>query len=157
MLQPEFREARYAFAQALTRVGRQDEAREHLKEFQRLRTEAVERDRRADEITALKEQAVAHSTNRQFVPAMQVWLKVIALEPGVARNYMELADVQIRAGRLEDSLQSLVRAADLDGVADVHLRLADVLLKLGRARESDLARETFERLQLEDFRRGNLR
>jgi hypothetical protein len=45
----------------------------------------------------------------------------------------------------------------MDGVAEVHLRLADVLARLGRARESGLARETYERLRLEDFRRRSSR
>jgi hypothetical protein len=45
----------------------------------------------------------------------------------------------------------------MDGVAEVHLRLAEVLARLGRAKESALARETYERLRLEDFRRRSRR
>ena len=89
----------------------------------------------------------------QHRQAVETWKKVIALEPDVAQNYLDLAEALVKAGALEESLQYFVKTADMDGVAEVHLRLADVLARLGRGRESALARETYERLRLEDFRR----
>jgi tetratricopeptide (TPR) repeat protein len=152
-LEPELPAARYALAQALTRLGRRGEGRRHLAEFERLRDQANERGRREDEIAAIKGEAVAQSRAGRYRQAAETWRKAIALEPGVAQNYRELAEVLVRAGLLEMSLEYFVRTAELDGVAEVHLRLSDVLARLGRARESVLARETYERLRLEDFRR----
>ena len=156
-LQPDLREARYALAQALTRASRPADARRHLLEFERQRTEAVTRERRALDIAAAKGEAAMKSAAGQHRQAVDIWKKVIALEPDVAQHYLDLAEALVKAGALEESLQYFVKTADLDGVAEVHLRLADVLARLGRARESGLARETYERLRLEDFRRRTRR
>ena len=156
-LQPDFREARYALAQALTRASRRADAQRHLVEFERQRTEAVTRERRALDISAAREEAARRSAAGQHVQAAQIWKKVIALEPDLAQNYLDLAETLVKQGALEESLQYFVKAADLNGVAEVHLRLSDVLARLGRARESALARETYERLRLEDFRRRSRR
>jgi tetratricopeptide (TPR) repeat protein len=153
-LQPDLQEARYALAQALMRGGRRDEAAPHLSEFQRLRAESMERARRDQEIAGLKAEAVGQSREGQHRRAAQTWTKVVALEPELTANYLDLSDALVMAGGLEESLQYLVKAAALDGIAEVHLRLADVLARLGRAKESALARETYERLRLEDFQRG---
>jgi tetratricopeptide (TPR) repeat protein len=96
---------------------------------------------------------VRQSAQGQYRQSVETWRKVIGLEPEVAQNYRDLADALVKAGALEESLQYFVKTAELDGVADVHGRLADVLARLGRTRESALARETYERLRLEDFRR----
>jgi tetratricopeptide (TPR) repeat protein len=156
-LQPNLREARYGLAQALTRASRREDAQRHLVEFERQRAEATARERRDLDIDALKSEAAATSAAGQHRQAAETWKKVIALEPAVAQNYLALAEALVKAGALEESLQYFVKAADMDGVAEVHLRLADVLARLGRANESALARETYERLRLEDFRRRSRR
>ena len=156
-LRPDLREARYALAQALTRASRPADARRHLLEFERQRTEAVTRERRALDIAAARSDAAMKSAAGQHRQAVDIWKKVIALEPDVAQHYLDLAEALVKAGALEESLQYFVKTADLDGVAEVHLRLADVLARLGRTRESGLARETYERLRLEDFRRRTRR
>ena len=156
-LQPDLREARYGLAQALTRVSRREEAQRHLLEFERQRTDAVAREKRAFDLDALKGEAAQKSAAGQHLQAAATWKKVIALEPGRAQNYLDLAEALVRAGALEESLLFFVKTADLDGVAEVHLRLADVLARLGRAKESALARETYEKLRLEDFRRRSRR
>ena len=153
MLQPELREARYALAQALMRASRRDEARRHLAEFDRQRAEATAREQRALDIAAVKTDAAARSAAGQHAQAVGLRRRVIALEPGVAANYLDLAEALVKAGALGESVQYYVKTADMDGVAEVHLRLADVLGRLGRAKESAVARETYERLRLEDFRR----
>jgi tetratricopeptide (TPR) repeat protein len=152
-LQPGLREARYALAQALTRAGRRADARQQLAEFERLRAEATARERWDLEIDAAKSTAVRHSAEGRFRQSAEAWRKVIAVHPGVAQNYLELAEALVKAGALEESLQYFVKTAELDGVAEVHARLANVLARLGRTRESALARETYEKLRLEDFRR----
>jgi tetratricopeptide (TPR) repeat protein len=156
-LQPDFRDARYALAQALTRASRRADAERQLVEFQRQRAEAVAHEQRALDIAALKSEAAMKSAAGQHRQAIDVWKKVLALEPETAQNYLDLADSLVRAGALQDSLQYFVKTAELNGVAEVHLRLAEVLARLGRARESGVARETYERLRLEDFRRRSSR
>jgi len=152
-LAPNLRDARYALAQALTRAGRRADAQRQLTEFEKLRSETIARDRRQMDIAALKGTAVRQSAQGQHRLSVETWKKVIGLEPDVAQNYRDLAETLVKAGALEESLQYFVKTAELDGVADVHGRLADVLARLGRSRESALARETYERLRLEDFRR----
>jgi tetratricopeptide (TPR) repeat protein len=156
-LQADLREARYALAQALNRVSRSADARRHLLEFERQRAEAVTRERRDLDLAAAKSEAAQRSAAGQHRQAIETWKEVIALEPSIAQNYLDLAEALVKAGALEESLQYFVKTADLDGVAEVHLRLADVLARLGRERESTLARETYERLRLEDFRRRSRR
>jgi tetratricopeptide (TPR) repeat protein len=156
-LQPDLREARYALAQALTRASRRADAQRHLLEFERQRSDAVARERRAIDTAALKGEAALKSAAGQHRQAIETWERVIALEPDVAQNYLDLAEALVKAGRLADSLQYFVKTAELNGVAEVHLRLSDVLARLGRAKESALARETYERLRLEDFRRQSSR
>ena len=156
-LQPDFRDARYALAQALTRASRRAEAERHLAEFQRQRADAVAREQRVLDIAALKGEAAAKTAAGQHREAIDALKKVLALEPEVAQNYLDLADALVSAGALQDSLQYFVKTAELNGVAEVHLRLADVLARLGRSTESGLARETYERLRLEDFRRRSSR
>jgi tetratricopeptide (TPR) repeat protein len=156
-LQPGLREARYGLAQALTRASRREEAQRHLLEFERQRAEATAREQRAIDIDALKGEAAQKSAAGQHVLAAAIWKKVIALEPDRAQNYLDLADALVKAGAIQESLQFFVKTADMDGVAEVHLRLAEVLARLGRAKESALARETYEKLHLEDFRRRSRR
>lgn len=156
-LQPDLRDARYALAQALTRVSRRADAERHLAEFERQRAAAVAREQRALDIEALRNEAAMHSAAGRHRQAIDAWKKVIALEPEGPQNYRDLAEALVRAGALQDSLQYFVKTAELNGVAEVHLRLAEVLARLGRARESGLARETYERLRLEDFRRRSIR
>ena len=153
MLQPDLREARYALAQALTRAGKSEDARTHLLEFERQRAVAVAREQRDLDIAAAKGEAAKRSVAGQHRQAIEAWRKVIAIEPTAAQNYLDLGDALVKAGALEESVQAFVKAAELDGVAEVHLRLSEVLARMGRTRESGLARETYEQLRLEDFRR----
>ena len=81
-------------------------------------------------------------------------MKAVALEPTLAQNYLDLAEAMVKAGQLDGSIQQFVKAAELNGVAEVHLRLSEVLGRLGRTRESAIARDTYERLQMADFRRA---
>jgi len=154
MLQPDLREARYGLAQALMRASRREEAQRHLLEFERQRAAAAARERLAIDVDTLKSEAARRSAAGQHAQAVMLWKKVIGLEPDRAQNYLELAEALVKAGSLEEGLQYFVKTADMDGVAEVHLRLAGVLGRLGRVRESALARETYEKLRLEDFRRG---
>ena len=156
-LQPNLRDARYALAQALTRASRRADAERHLLEFERQRAEAVAREQRAIDIAAIKDDAAMKLAAGQHRQAIENLQKVITLEPDVAQNYFDLAEALVKAGRLADSLQYFVKTAEIEGIADVHLRLANVLARLGRIRESSLARETYERLRLEDFRRRSIR
>ena len=130
-LQPNPREARYALAQALTRASRRDDAQRHLVEFERQRAEAVVRERQAIELAALKSDAVAKSAAGQHRQAIVILESVIAREPDVAQNYLDLAEALVKAGRLAESLQYFVKTAEMDGVADVHVRLAAVLARCG--------------------------
>jgi tetratricopeptide (TPR) repeat protein len=152
-LQPNLRDARYALAQALTRASRREEAERQLAEFERQRRAAVAREQREIDIAASKADAEKKSAAGQHRQAIETWKKVIGLEPSVPQNYLELAEALVKAGQLAESVEYFVKTAELDGVADVHRRLADVLARLGRTRESGLARETYERLRVEDFRR----
>lgn len=154
-LRPELREARSALGQALIRVGRRDEAREHLAEFGRLHAAWLREARLALERNGLERQAALQSATGEHARAAETLLQVIALQPDETRHYLDLADAQTAAGQLDRALQSLVRAAELDGVAEVHLRIAELLARMGRNAESALARETYARLRLEDLRRGN--
>jgi tetratricopeptide (TPR) repeat protein len=151
-LDPELAEAHYALARALLRVGLAADARTHLTEFQRLQADASEKTRKRAEAAALRRTATTRHEAGAFEEAMESWRALIALEPSVAAHRLAASDTLIALGRLDEALQQLIEAADVDGVAEVHLRIAHVLSMLGRHRESALAWEAYEQLKLSDLR-----
>jgi tetratricopeptide (TPR) repeat protein len=60
-LKPESPEARYALGSTLLRLGKADEAKAHLAEFERLRAAALEDQRRTFELELLKREADRHT------------------------------------------------------------------------------------------------
>jgi tetratricopeptide (TPR) repeat protein len=134
-------------------VGRRREARPDLAVYQRLQKERGDRLRLGLEAANLRREAAQHSLAGRHRQAVQKWMEVIALEPRVAQNYLDLAEALVKSGELEESLGYFVKAAELDGVAEVHLRISKVLAALGRTEESALARQTYQQLQLADFAR----
>lgn len=152
-LSPGFRQARYALGQALVRVGRRKEGRQQLQEFQRMHTDWMTSLREGFAVSQRKRRAELESADGQHERAAGTWLEVIALDPDDAQNHLRLAEELLSAGLPEESLQALVNAAALDGVAEVHLRIANVLTLLGRDQEAALARDTYQRLRLADLTR----
>jgi tetratricopeptide (TPR) repeat protein len=91
-LQPDLREARYALGQALTRASRPADAQRHLLEFERQRAAAVARERRSSISRRPRGEAAKKSAAGQHRLASRDLEKVIALEPDVAQNYLDLAE-----------------------------------------------------------------
>jgi tetratricopeptide (TPR) repeat protein len=143
---PTFPQARYLLGQTLARLGRSDESREQLADFDRLRSAANEETRRTFEIDMLRKEAERESAAGRNERAIAAWRQVVDREPKRRDDRISLADALLRANRASEALEHLETAAKLDGDPDVYRRLADVYATLGRAAESTGARQTYQRL-----------
>jgi hypothetical protein len=65
-----------------------------------------------------------------------------------------VADVLIKAGRLEEAAAVLQAAIPLNARPELHRRLAELYAALGRTEESARERRTYMEQRLEELRRG---
>jgi tetratricopeptide (TPR) repeat protein len=145
-LAPGLAQARFALGTTLVRLGRAEEGREQLAEFQRLRAAALEEQRRTFEVENLRRDADLHMGEGRFDRAADAWQEIVALQPQEPAHRIALAGALTRAGRLEDAAGHLEQAAAMDGGASVYRQLASLYEKLGRADDSARAQATYERL-----------
>ena len=143
---PTFPQARYLLGQTLARLGRADESRVQLADFERLRSAANEETRRTFEIDMLRKEAEREAAAGRHDRAIAAWRQVVDREPKRRDDRISLADALLRANRGSEALEHLEIAAKLDADPDVYRRLADVYTTLGRTAESAAARQTYQRL-----------
>lgn len=122
-------------AQALNEVGRAEDAIAVLFTF--LETQP-------NEPRALKALAEIHDINQQLDRAEQIYRVIYDLNTDDIDVGQSLADVQIRAGRLEAALVTLDALIELQpALIEIRQRRADTLLRLGRGAQ---ARAEYERV-----------
>ena len=148
-LAPTFVQARYLLGHTLLRLGRVDEGKVQLAEFDRLRAEANAEARRTFEIAQLHRQAERAANAGRFEDASAAWQEIVTHEPKRADNHVELARALLRAGHESAAVEHLQAAAALDPDADVYRQLAEIYATLGRAAESAAARNLYQRLARE--------
>jgi tetratricopeptide (TPR) repeat protein len=153
-LAPTSVQARYLLGQTLARLGRANESRDQLAEFDRLRSAANEEMRRTFEIDMLRREAEREAAAGRQERAIAAWQQVVDREPKRRDDRISLADALLLANRASDALDHLEIAAQLDPDLDVYRRLANVYATLGRPTESAAARQTYQRLLREQRRAG---
>lgn len=148
-LAPALSNARFALGTTLVRLGRAEEGRAHLAEFQQLNAAELDKVRRALALTTLIGDADRHTDQGRHGDSAEVWAQVVALEPEDPTHRLALADALARAGRLEEAVSQMEMAAAMNADAFVHRRLAFLYDQLGRADDRARAQATFERLRRE--------
>lgn len=149
---PSFAQARYLLGQTLDRLGRANESREQLAEYDKLRAAANNAFRHEFEVDMLRKDAQRAAAAG---PAEEVaaWQKVVDLEPKSVSDRVALANALVRAGRQEAAVGELEAASRLDDTdRETFRQLAELYSKLGRADDSARARQTYQRL-LQEHRR----
>jgi tetratricopeptide (TPR) repeat protein len=150
---PALVQARYLLGHTLDRLGRPDQSREQLAEYDKLRAAANDNFRHVFEVEMLRKDA-RRATAAGPEEAVAAWQKVVDGEPKSVSDRLALANALLRAGRPEAALGQLEAASRLDGSAwETYRQLAEVYSKLGRAADSASARQTYQRL-LQEHRRG---
>ncbi|HEY7191115.1 MAG TPA: tetratricopeptide repeat protein, partial [Vicinamibacterales bacterium] len=143
---PRLSQARYLLGHTLARLGRADESRTQLDEFDRLRTAANDDARQVFEVNMLRRDAARQSDAGARDAAVAAWQKVVERDPRNRDDRIALADALLRVSRPEAAVEHLETAARLRADADIYHRLADVYATLGRKPESAAARQTSQRL-----------
>jgi tetratricopeptide (TPR) repeat protein len=150
---PTLLQTRYLLGHTLVRVGRADEGKAQLAEFERIRADAHEEGRRAFELDQLRQQAERETKAGRHGEAVAAWQEIVERDPKRAEDRVALARALLAAGRPAAAVQHLQAAADLDASADVYRQLAEIYATLGRAADSAAARQTYQRLLREQRRK----
>lgn len=151
-LAPASAAAVHALGEALTRAGRTSEGRIRLEEAERLRTGAVEQQRRLRTAGMLVLEAELHRSKGEFDRAIDAWQQVLALEGRSAAAHMRLAGVLMEAMRMDDAAAQLVLAIEADAGAEAHRRLALVYAAIGRPEESARERRLYTEKRIRELR-----
>jgi tetratricopeptide (TPR) repeat protein len=145
-LVPTLAQARFALGMTLVRSGRSEEGRQQLAEFQRLRTAALDDQRRTFAVETLRRDADLRTSEGRHDLAAGVWQQIVDFEPAEPAHRIALAGALARAGQLEGAVTQLEKAAAMNAGSSVHRQLASLYEKLGRAEDSARAQATYERL-----------
>ncbi|HKF66221.1 MAG TPA: tetratricopeptide repeat protein [Vicinamibacterales bacterium] len=147
-------QARYLLGQTLDRLGRPNESRAQLTEYDRLRAAANDNFRHQFEVDMLRKDALRAAAAARPEEAVAAWQKVVDGEPKSVSDRVALANALVQAGRPEAAVEQLEAASRLDDSdRETYRQLAELYSKLGRASDSARARQTYQRL-LQENRRG---
>jgi Flp pilus assembly protein TadD len=147
-------QARYLLGHIFDRLGRPDQSRVQLAEYDKLRAAANDDFRRVFEIDMLRKDALRVAAAGDPEEAVAAWQKVVDGEPKSVSDRVALANALVRAGRPEAAVEQLEAASRLDGSdRETYRQLAELYSKLGRTGDSADARQTYRRL-LQEHRRG---
>jgi tetratricopeptide (TPR) repeat protein len=153
-VRPALVQARYLLGQTLDRLGRANESREQLAEYDKLRAAAHDAFRHVFEVDMLRQDALRAAAAGRQEEAVAAWQKVVDVEPKSVLDRVALAKALVRAGRQAAAVGELEAASRLDDSdRETYRQLADLYSKLGRASDSATARQTYQRL-LQEHRRG---
>jgi Flp pilus assembly protein TadD len=154
VMAPTYPKARYLLGHTLARLGRADEGKAQLSEFNRIRAATNDEVRREFEVDQLRQDAARATKAGRHDEAITALQTVVEREPDRAEDRVSLAAALLRAGRPALAVTQLETAARLHADPDVYRQLADVYATLGRTGESAAARQTYQRL-LREQRRDN--
>jgi tetratricopeptide (TPR) repeat protein len=104
-LAPAGHEARYAFANALVRLGRTEEAAQHFDKVEQAQRQMLADRRRTMSADVLKEEAALRVADGQFEAAITLYEKALALAADPAL-YGRLAELYAKVGRALDAARA---------------------------------------------------
>ena len=153
---PTAAQARYLLSHTLDRLGRANEAREQLAEYDRMRAAANQDARHVFEVSMLRQDALRAEAAGHREEAANAWQKVVDAEPGNGADRVALANALVRAGRpgaIVTAVEHLETATRLDSSdIETYRQLAELYAKLGRNADSAAARQMYQRLLREQRR-----
>jgi tetratricopeptide (TPR) repeat protein len=152
-LKPQYREARYALANALIRLGRMDEGRRELEVVGKLQAEALEEEHRSYELSQLKLQADLLSTEAKHEEAAATWQQVADRQPSLSSNFVSLGRALSNAGHHQAAIESFERALAIGGEPDLHQSIAEQHEALGDMEAAQRERALFRQLKQEQLRK----
>ena len=142
----------HALGEALTGAGQTVEGRRHLEEAERLRSEAVETQRRLRTAGMLALEAELHVAQGRHEQAIAAWQQVIELQGRSAATHMRLGETYAAAKRLDEAAAQLQMAITANAGPDAHRRLADLYAVMGRSDDSARERRLYTDARLMELR-----
>jgi len=124
-LDASLREARYALATSLRRIGKTEEAARELAIFQRQQAEAETIGQLAFQLDALRREASTHLLAGSFDQAIASYEEALKLDPISARSHRDLGLALLRAKRPSAAIEPLRAAQQLDETVEGFAYLAD--------------------------------
>jgi tetratricopeptide (TPR) repeat protein len=151
-LDPGLREARYALGTSLMRLGRTEDARRELEVFQQQQSEAEAVGQQAFELDALRREGSKSLVVGAYDPAMASFEAALKIEPS-ARSHRDLGLALFRARRLQEAIERLKAAQQLEETAEGFSSLADAYAAAGdldeSGRQRSLSQQTALRARLD--------
>jgi tetratricopeptide (TPR) repeat protein len=149
-LDPTQKEARYALAMSLMRLGQTDEARGELATFEKLQADAEAASRRKYELDGLNREVAVAIDASNFKAAIPLLRQAIERQPGEPAPYVTLGSSLMKSGQAQDAVQAFEAALERNSAdPSVHRYLAEAYLAAGQPDASRRAatryREAIER------------
>ena len=85
-LKPQHKEARYALANALVRLGKMDEGKRELEVVAKLQAEALEEEHQSYELNQLKLEGNLRFNEGKYEEAASLWRQVVDRQPDLRRT-----------------------------------------------------------------------
>ena len=152
-LDPEHREARYALATSLIRLGRADEGKRELDIFQKQQADDAAARTRLFELEGLRREARVSAAAGDHTRAIALLRQVVDADPEISGSLLDLGFALIDAGQHAEALRFLEKAVALGAHYEVHRHLAAAYGVLGRDVDSRRERARYEQLKREALRR----
>ena len=141
-----------ALGDALVHAGRTAEGHARAQEAARAQAAAVEEQRRRRTFGMLGSQATLSMQMGEYEQAIELWRRVIELDPGNAGHHLRLSEALVAAKKMEEAETRLRTALSLGGGAEAHRRLVEVLDALGRTEQSAAERQVYRDQRLQELR-----
>jgi len=132
-LDPRLREARYTLGTVLMRIGKVDQGKAELETFGVQQRDAEAQGQREFEIDALRRQAAARAREGDMAAANDGFERAAMLDPQNARSHRDLGMALLRARRVDEAIDHLKRAQQIEETADGFAQLADAYAVAGNA------------------------
>jgi predicted Zn-dependent protease len=153
-LDADHRQARYALATSLLRLGRTEEGQKELETFQHLQAEDAAAHARELELGGLKREASESSAGGDHEKAVALLRKALLLEPNLAVSHLNLGLALLYAGHPAEAIERFKSAAVLNAPPDVHQHLAQAYAALGQDEDSRRELTLYEQMKQESLRRA---
>jgi tetratricopeptide (TPR) repeat protein len=132
-LDPAQKEARYALATSLTRLGQTEEARLELAAFEKLQMAEQAASKRKFELDGLNREVAVAIDAANYQGAISLLHQVIERQPDEASHYVTLGTSLLKAGQAQEAAQALEAALQRNSPdPSVHRFLAEAYLAAGR-------------------------
>jgi tetratricopeptide (TPR) repeat protein len=141
-----------ALSDALVHAGRTAEGHARAQEAARAQAAAVEEQRRRRTFGMLGSQAALSMQMGEYERAIELWRRVIALDPSNPGHHLRLSEALVAAKQMQDAEAALRTAISLGGGAEAQRRLVEVLAALGRTEQSATERQLYRDQRLQELR-----